>query len=93
MQFDTAFIYTVGKREGRVSGGVSGGGCGGRLHARLHLWSCAGMIEWGVCARPSLCVVVKKLETKWESIVLVLLYSGNNASEKKGKISGSEKNP
>lgn len=43
------------------------------------------MIEWGVCARPSLCVVVKKLETKWESIVLVLLYSGNNASEKKGK--------
>lgn len=89
VQFDTAFIYTVGKREG----GVSDGGGGGGLHARLHLWSCAGMIEWGVCARPSLCVVVKKLETKWENIVLVLLYSGNNASGKKGKISGSEKNP
>lgn len=46
-----------------------------------------------MCACPSLCVVVKKLETKWENIVLVLLYSGNNASEKKEKISGSEKNP
>lgn len=51
------------------------------------------MIEWSVCARPSLCVVVKKLETKWESIVLVLLYSGNNASEKKGKTQALKKIP
>lgn len=31
VQFDTAFIYTVGKREGRVSGGVSDGGGGGAV--------------------------------------------------------------
>lgn len=46
------------------------------------------MIEWGVCARLSLCVFAKERETRLESIVL---YSGNNVREK--RFQAVKKNP